>query len=177
MKLSDAILLGSTLLAPQAGRQYSAENQSGCALGMAALARGCTFHTVHAVPPQERRTLGVEGVWGTWTLALIRRPCKCFFLLVPRKLRVKEIIAHLFDYHVVRKKDWTLEQLVDWVRTVEPVEPAKPRPEPARLEIVWRRPRHSNVWRETAEQLDVNDFDDVVRILVAKHGNRPRPER
>lgn len=174
MKLSDAILLGSTLLAPQAGRQYSAETQSGCALGMAAVATGCTFRAVHAVPSHERRTLGVEGVWGTWTLEVMKRPCKCFFLFVPRKMRVKDIIAHLFDYHVVHKKDWTLEQLVDWVRTVEPAEPARPKPAPPRLEVVWRRPLQPDLWRESAP-LDVDDFEKVVRILVAKHGNRPRP--
>lgn len=177
MKLSDAILLGSTLLAPQAGRQYSGENQSGCALGMAAIARGCTFRRVPSVPWQERRTLGVEGVWGTWTLDLVRRPCNCLFLIVPRKMRIKDIIAHLFDYHVVRKKNWTLEQLVDWVRTVEPTEPARPQAEPPRLEIVWRRPPQADVWRESARNLDIDDFEDVVRILVAKHGNWPRPAR
>lgn len=179
MKLSDAILLGSTLLAPQAGRQYSPETQSGCALGMAAIATGCTYRKVQNVPSQERRTLGVEGVWGTWTLEVVRRPCKCFFLLVPRKLRIKEIIAHLFDYHVVTKKNWTLEQLVDWVRTVEPSEPAKPQPEPTpRLEIVWRRPpQPTEIWRESARHLELKDFEDVVRVLVAKHGNRRRPTR
>jgi hypothetical protein len=177
MKLSDAILLGSTLLAPQAGRQYSAENQSGCALGMAAVATGCTFRKVQNVPWQERRTLGVEGVWGTWTLELVRRPCKCFFLIVPRKLRVKEVIAHLFDYHVVHKKNWTLEQLVDWVRTVEPAEPAQPRLEPPRLEVVWRRTPQTEPWRESARRLDLKDFEDVVRVLVSKHGKRPRPSR
>jgi len=177
MKLSDAILLGSTLLAPQAGKQYSAENQSGCALGMAAIANGCSFRRVENVPWQERRTLGVEGVWGTWTLEVVRRPCKCFFLIVQRKLRIKEIIAHLFDYHVVNKKNWTLEQLVDWVRTVEPAEPVRPQPERPRLEVVWRKPEPPNIWREAAGQLDAKDFEEVVRILVAKHGNRPRPRR
>ena len=46
MKLSEAILLGSTVLTPRAGGQHFAETQSGCALGMAAIANGCTFHTV-----------------------------------------------------------------------------------------------------------------------------------
>jgi hypothetical protein len=177
MKLSDAILLGSTLLAPQAGRQYSAETQSGCALGMAAIATGCTYRRVPAMPGQESRTLGVEGVWGTWTLERMRRPCKCFFLFLPRKMRVKDIIAHLFDCHVVTKKNWTLDQLVDWVRTVEPSEPAQPQPEPPRLEIVWRRPPQLEPWRENARHLSLNDFEDVVRVLVAKHGGRPRPKR
>ena len=176
MKLSDAILLGSTLLAPQAGRQYSAETQSGCALGMAAIATGCTYRKVAAMPTSDRRTLGVEQVWGKWTLDLVRRPCKCFFLFVPRKMRVKDVIAHLFDHHVVNKKNWTLEQLVDWVRTVEPAEAAQPRREPPRLEIVWRRPR-PEPWRESARSLDIKDFEDVVRALVAKHGHRPHPSR
>ena len=175
MKLSDAILLGSTLLAPQAGRQYSAETQSGCALGMAAIATGCSYRKVRNVPWQERRTLGVEGVWGSWTLEVVKRPCKCFFLFVPRKMRVKDVIAHVFDYHVVRQKNWSLEQLVDWVRTVEPNEPAKPQPEAPRLEIVWRRPAppQPDFWRESARRLELKDFEDVVRVLVAKHGNRP----
>jgi hypothetical protein len=35
-------------------------------------------------------------------------------------MRVKDIIVHLFDYHVMEKRDWTLEQLVAWVETWEP---------------------------------------------------------
>lgn len=48
MKLSEAILLGSTVLTPKAGTQFisTQEAQSGCALGMAAVARGCTFNMV-----------------------------------------------------------------------------------------------------------------------------------
>jgi hypothetical protein len=38
MKLSEAILLGSTMLAAKAGGQYFSETKSGCALGMAAIA-------------------------------------------------------------------------------------------------------------------------------------------
>jgi len=37
-------------------------------------------------------------------------------------MRIKDIIAHLFDYHIMDKKNWTLEQLVAWVETVEPKE-------------------------------------------------------
>jgi hypothetical protein len=120
MKLSDAILLGSTILAPQAGRQYSAETQSGCALGMAAIAEGCTFRRVsRPIDDPDRRTLGVEGVWGDWVLQNVQRPCNCCRLWIPRKLRVKDVITHLFDYHIMAQKDWTLEQLVMWVKQVE----------------------------------------------------------
>jgi hypothetical protein len=123
MKLSEAILLGSTILAPQAGRQYSSETKSGCALGMAAVATGCTFRpTTRVFPEYDRRTLGVEGVWGSWMLTRMSRPCHCWRLLVPREMRIKDIIAHIFDYHVMVKRNWTLEQLVEWVKTVEPEE-------------------------------------------------------
>jgi hypothetical protein len=120
MKLSDAILLGSTILTPQAGRQYSAETQSDCALGMAAIARGCIFRRVFCrFDDPDRRTLGVEGVFGVWVLQTVPRPCNCCRLWIPRKLRIKDVIAHLFDYHIMAQKDWTLEQLVMWVKKVE----------------------------------------------------------
>jgi hypothetical protein len=35
-------------------------------------------------------------------------------------------IAHLFDRHVFEKCDWTLDQLIDWVRSVEPQEAEAP---------------------------------------------------
>ena len=123
MKLSEAILLGSSMLAPRAGGQHFAETQEGCALGMAAVARGCTFGPARRpVQASERRTLGVEGVWGEWVLKLEARPCDCWRIRVPRKMRIKDIIAHLFDHHIMEKKNWTLEQLVKWVETVEPKE-------------------------------------------------------
>jgi len=123
MKLSEAILLGSSMLAPRAGKQHFAETQEGCALGMAAVARGCTFQTwTKPFDERDRRTLGAEGVWGEWVLAQVDRPCGCWRIWMRRKMRVKDIIAHLFDYHIMEEKNWTLEQLVTWVRTVEPAE-------------------------------------------------------
>jgi hypothetical protein len=124
MKLSEAILLGSTVLAPKAGEQYFSETKAGCALGMAAVAKGCTFRPTTQFNQHDRRTLGTEGIWGNWVLALVNRPCGCWRLVAPRRMRIKDIIAHLFDYHVMVKKNWTLEQLVEWVKTVEPAEDA-----------------------------------------------------
>jgi len=121
MKLSEAILLGSTVMAPRAGGQHFSETQEGCALGMAAVARGCTFRTVRGpVDDRERRTLGVEGVWGNWVLEQVERPCDCWRIWIRRKMRIKDVNAHLFDYHVMDKRNWTLEQLAAWVETVEP---------------------------------------------------------
>jgi hypothetical protein len=123
MKLSEAILLGSTILTPKAGGQHFAENQSGCALGMAAIARGCTFRpATYPFPEEDRRTLGTEGVWGNWVLNVAPRPCDCWRFWIPRELRIKDTITHIFDYHIMRKRNWTLEQLVAWVQTVEPEE-------------------------------------------------------
>jgi hypothetical protein len=120
MKLSDAILLGSTILTPCAGRMYSSETQSGCALGMAAVARGCTFRRVFGrFDDRDRRTRGVEKVFGFWLLENVPRPCACSSLWVPRKMRIKDVITHLFDYHVMEQKDWTLVQLVAWVKRIE----------------------------------------------------------
>lgn len=126
MKLSDAILLGSTVLAPKAGRQHFSELKAGCALGMAAIANGCTFRPVTQFDEKDRRTLGTEGVWGNWVLTEVRRPCECWRFLVAREMRIKDIIAHLFDHHVMRKKNWTLEQVVEWVKTVEPEDAVPP---------------------------------------------------
>ena len=123
MKLSEAILLGSTVLAPRAGGQHFSETQEGCALGMAAVARGCTFRRViRPVDDKDRRTLGAEGVWGDWVLNEVERPCGCWRIWMRRKMRIKDIIAHLFDYHIMEKRNWTLERLVTWVETVEPKE-------------------------------------------------------
>ena len=120
MKLSEAILLGSTVLTPRAGGQHFAETQSGCALGMAAIANGCSFHTVKQFDERDRRTLGTEGVWGNWVLQKVARPCDCWRFWIAREMRIKDIITHLFDWHVMVKKNWTLDRLVAWVETVEP---------------------------------------------------------
>jgi hypothetical protein len=37
-------------------------------------------------------------------------------------MRIKDVIAHLFDFHVMKKKNWTLEALAAWVQTCEPQE-------------------------------------------------------
>jgi hypothetical protein len=127
MKLSEAILLGSTMVAAKPGGQYFSETKSGCALGMAAVARGCSFGpATHAVAENERRALGAEGVWGQWVLRVVMRPCECWMFRVPRQMRIKDIITHLFDFHVMKKKNWTLERLAAWVQTWEPKEIAAP---------------------------------------------------
>src|ERR1700758_1153518 len=104
MKLSEAILLGSTVLTAKAGKQHFSEDQAGCALGMAAIARGGRL--VQASRPfdeSDRRTLGAEGVWGDWLVETVTCPCRCW-RFIPPKMRIKDIIAHLFDFHVMAKR-------------------------------------------------------------------------
>jgi hypothetical protein len=159
MKLSDAILLGSTILTPCAGRMYSPETQSGCALGMAAVARGCTFRRFFGrFDDRDRRTLGVERIWGDWVLQNVSRPCRCSSLWVPRKMRIKDVITHIFDYHVMAQKDWTLEQLVMWVKQVEhgfdpPPASRDIRDDPSAQQLVeeWRRKERE--WEAMARDL------------------------
>jgi hypothetical protein len=174
MKLSEAILLGSTVLAPQAGRQYSSETKSGCALGMAAIAKGATFHQVRAVSQYDRRTLGTEGVWGAWVLTMARRPCDCWRLLVPREMRIKDIIAHVFDYHVMRKRNWDLEQLVAWVKTVEPDDAPPPeaviRVQPR--EVVRRQPLGGQPVHSSPDQAE--EWQAVRQAFLARYDTRRR---
>ena len=147
MKLSESILLGSTVVTPKAGAlRFSGEN-AGCALGMALIANGCTFSPAQRqIPAKDQRTINVEDIWGRWLLRVVIRPCDCpapvklaglrlkeitAFLLglgsgsLPRDMRIKDIIAHLFDRHVMAKRNWTLDQLVAWVERWEPSEPVR----------------------------------------------------
>jgi len=173
MKLSEAILLGSTVLTPRAGGQYFSETQQGCALGMAALARGCTFRTVvHPVDDPERRTLGVEGIWGAWVLHRMDRPCDCWRIWIRRKMRIKDIITHLFDYHIMDKRNWTLEQLVAWVETVEPKEARskagptlviQPRELPSQLQ---KLSREAEDWQAVRHPFEARYFSRTRRNLT-----------
>jgi hypothetical protein len=173
MRLSEAILLGSTVLTPKAGRQHFAENQAGCALGMAAIARGCSFRrVVSPVPSTDRRTLGTEGIWGHWVLQAVVRPCACWRFRVPREMRIKDIIAHIFDYHVMQKKDWTLDRLAAWVETVEPKKHASGEtPDPERISGFWatRQRQIMNASQREEDRIAANEWQARVSAFTAKH--------
>ena len=178
LKLSEAILLGSTILAPKAGRQYISETQEGCALGMAAVAGGASFRrTTRQVSRKQKRTLGTEGVWGSWVLQLVIRPCDCWRLRVPKEMRVKDAIAHLFDYHVMKKRNWSLERLADWVKTFEPESTGQQK----MCDRFASRPSPSSAWlaelRQTKEiRKDASEWKMVRENFEANHKS-PEPER
>lgn len=112
LRLSEAILLGSTSVRPLAGHMIKFQNGEtfGCALGMA-----CTSAAVPFFKSQK-----IYDEW-PWLREWFTLPCCCgsggYFAC--------SVIVHIFDCHVmeVNKPHWTLEQLVDWVRSVEPPEP------------------------------------------------------
>jgi hypothetical protein len=122
MRLSEAILLGSTVVHPRPGGIHFSRTKEGCALGMAAIAAGCTFRTApQQIPVNDLRTVNIETVFGPWLLRVVMRPCECQWE-IPREMRIKDVIAHLFDVHVMQKKNWSLDQLVEWVQRWEPRE-------------------------------------------------------
>ena len=114
MKLSEAILLGSTVVKPKAGTQFDSDEHSGCAIGMAGTAIGAGFRET----PGGCREGGLHTIMGwEWTAKQQRLPCWCLPL---RKRSMAWTITHIFDHHIMGKKNWTLERLVAWVASVEP---------------------------------------------------------
>jgi len=182
MKLSDAILLGSTILTPEAGGLHFAKNQSGCALGMAAIARGCTFRPATYLPPQkDRRTMGAEGLWGDWVLQIVARPCTCWRFRVPREMRIKDVIAHTFDYHVMAKKNWTMDRLAAWVQTVEPKKDPSGTIEPDLVRMSELQAMlHCQTVNEVSGEEDQQAVDEwlaCVSAFTAKHSAGQRKKR
>ena len=105
MRLSDAIALGRTLVNPMRGFLLDDAKKNGCALGMGLM--GCG---------SEKRNVAEEWPWtANWADSF---PCGC-----ARTDSMGKVIAHIFDEHVCDKpQSWTLDQLIDWVRSVEPAE-------------------------------------------------------
>jgi hypothetical protein len=93
-------------------------------------------------------------------------------------MRVKDIIAHLFDNHIMVRKDWTLERLVRWVETVEPtgVEPDFGKS----LVIQQRGARllefQTLRQRAKARQQESEEWQAVRNAFEARHGSRQKKE-
>jgi hypothetical protein len=114
MRLSDAIALGRTVMTPKQGS--FGDSESGCALGMAGKAAGLRIYdSSFPIEPLRRE-------W-PWLYATVQPyPCRCARTV---QYHTDSLIIHLFDLHVMHIKDWTLDQLIDWVRSVEPAEPTE----------------------------------------------------
>jgi hypothetical protein len=108
MRLSEAILLG----------------QRGCALSRAAEAIG-KFREVY--------NRNFDGDWHDTHIywPWINRSCRLCPVCHKLQEDFRWTIIHLWDYHVDLRGDWTIEKLADWVRSVEPADPAETAAEPA----------------------------------------------
>ncbi len=124
MRLSEAILLGSSIVQPNPGVLLGEWDGIvfGCALGMACKAENLTVSNPKKLDP-------VTEHW-PWTLAQISQRDRDFCECIAPEMRINsaQFIAHVFDCHLATtyfplEPAWTLEQLVDWVRSVEPAEP------------------------------------------------------
>ncbi len=104
MKLSDGIILGTTLGPQIFGKYFDDDHRGGCALGSALIAAGAT----PAAFPLE------------WEWARNRReceatpPCGCVTPDIGG-YSADIIIVHLNDKH-----KWSREKIAEWVRSIEP---------------------------------------------------------
>lgn len=127
MRLSDAIAMGRCLIEPRSGGRRSAKRKKGCALdmGMEAVYGGC-WHEAWRVWPwlnkQCRDGYGSE----TWM----------------------NRVADRFDTRVMVLKTETLEQFIDWVRSVEPAELTEETPTTVEV-AAEATPRHQEICHES----------------------------
>ncbi len=113
MKLSEAMALGRVLLKPKA--MFLTD---GCALGMALTAIG--------VKIEKPCFIEEPTIQWPWLKKFCNRPCSCGGLY----FSYTQAIAHVFDCHVMSKmwnQQWTMDQLIDWIKSVEPAEEPKRR--------------------------------------------------
>ena len=129
MLLSIAIATGRFMVNPKDNVLVTHREDEGCALGMAGLAAGLSAWDMRTPEfsfcgkkfKAEENYEVIEELW-PWLCkqAPTTFPCGCQY---PTDEYVKDdVIIHLFDLHVFGEKDWTLDQLIDWVRSVEPQE-------------------------------------------------------
>lgn len=116
MKISTAMALGRTMIRSLAGQHLTYDQSSGCAWGMVNVAAPTAYQEMF------ERTRMLE----------VKPPCECTGLVVGGGMRLisdceieffGNAIVHLFNDHVMTKKDWTMDQLIDWVASVEPPDP------------------------------------------------------
>ena len=130
MKLSDAILIGSAVVTPRPGKVYFRDENSGCAIGMAVIGAGGKWI--------QRGLDSVEFLhWWPWVHNFAKRPCHC--QSVKPIARVGSLIPHLFDQHVFGQRDWTIEQLAQWIATIEPPEQDLTFPSDVPIDVVRTR--------------------------------------
>lgn len=122
MRLSDAIATGRMVVQPYPN-YLLVRGGRGCALGMAGVAAGLK------ISEMEESYEAIYTEW-PWLLQSIKPGgMRCPLCSKTEKHPVGfydylSAIQHLFDLHIAGlNPKWTLDQLIDWVRSVEPAEP------------------------------------------------------
>lgn len=116
MKISTAMALGRTLIQPIAGTHLNNARTGGCAWGMVNV----------AAPLLYRDHFGRALDTG------VDLPCGCTGICIGNSMMPQDAatldnlasaMVHLFNDHVMTRKDWTMDRLIDWVASVEPADP------------------------------------------------------
>jgi hypothetical protein len=122
--LSDLIRKGSTMIVSEPHVRW--DDGKGCAIGMAEIALGLPRFERLCFGYNERHAANIEcqpGFEWLQTKYFLKTPCGC---LSHSSTPALNIIAHIFNMHVHGDHSWTLDQLIEWVRSVEPSETAEP---------------------------------------------------
>ena len=129
MKLGEAMDRGRILLTPIAGRFVNDTGTAGCVMGMAAV--GADAPLVLRAASSLKNVVASEIIrhrW-PWLMSFRRYTLLCTCKIPNRRLgltgwryRALDIIIHTFDEHVAGSVAG-LEQLIAWVRRVEPRDP------------------------------------------------------
>jgi len=112
MRLSEAIMLGSSVVRPLAGGLPSDPSRQTCAFMMAAAAL--------SKPACMWEEASREWPWLAADLLHVPCGCRAWDRYLPANYMTA--IIHLFARHVA-PGEWTLEELAGWVASVEPAEP------------------------------------------------------
>ncbi len=129
MRLSEAIIRGRVFLTPTPGRFVDDAGTSGCVMGMAAV--GADAPVVLNAASSLKNVVASEIIRMRWPwLRRFRRYqllCRCRIPnrrlgLTGWRYRALDVIIHTFDEHVANSH-FGIEQLIEWVRRVEPRDP------------------------------------------------------
>ena len=108
MRLSDKIALGRVLIRHSS---FTLVGEAGCAMGMALRAQG--------FEGDGRLDDAINELEGAQFFVV---PPECCEQLKREPGPLYKFIVHLNDRHIFKSRDWTLDQLIDYVRSVEPPE-------------------------------------------------------
>lgn len=121
MRLSDAIALGRTLIGSVKGclfEKHGDGNLFGCALGMGVAAVGRQEQAMER--GQDCSHEEPLSIWPWLEISDLVPKCGCSKKMLSYRVNGFASIVHMFDHHV--GVDMTMEQLIDYVRSVEPNE-------------------------------------------------------